>query len=298
MTMVKKYWLLGKEVYVDDDGKIIDEKAAEALMQGEQEIINEIENIEDVFDSKVSFDIANTSDIESIIDDGLKKIDKAKDLLKKSIEKTKYAVKYSEEAKNRKAKHVFNKGNIEELQTAVMAIAEAQQALTATQKVSFEYQKVLTNFCRYLLFLGTTNIATNRAIVSSIEDKLSSASKKEFSESEKNELLLVIKELKNQQDLYERQEQLNIKVKTLQENIYSLEEEIQTLKSGGQVITYKEEPQQENVVVVEEKKVDNDNHSDKYKKWLIALTIICGVLAVIIVSCLYYLFFKDALSKL
>jgi len=97
------------------------------------------------------------------------------------------------------------KAAIEGLQSAGKMLAKAVQAGTEAQKISFEFQKKLSETTKYLLLLGAGNIAANRAIVRALELRLKGASEKEISHLARQELFLVIKQLKAQEDIHKRQ---------------------------------------------------------------------------------------------
>ena len=83
---------------------------------------------------------------------------------------------------------------------------------------------------KFLLRLGTSNIAVNRAIVSEIEAKLEGYSTEEFGEATKNELEDLLASLKSQQDVDMRQRELAMIVKEHDELIQSLLQEIKGLR--------------------------------------------------------------------
>jgi hypothetical protein len=97
---------------------------------------------------------------------------------------------------------------IEELQQAGIALAKAVTSGTEAQKLSFEMQKRLADVTKYLFTLGVSNIAANRTVVRELEMRLRSASEEELSELARTEVLSVIKQLKEQEDLLRKQEQM------------------------------------------------------------------------------------------
>lgn len=97
---------------------------------------------------------------------------------------------------------------IEELQQAGIALAKAVTSGTEAQKLSFEMQKRLADVTKYLFTLGVSNIAANRTVVRELEMRLRSASEEELSELARTEVLSVIKQLKEQEDLLRKQDQM------------------------------------------------------------------------------------------
>lgn len=100
------------------------------------------------------------------------------------------------------------KAAIEELQLAGIALAHAVTSGTEAQKLSFEMQKRLAEVTKYLFTLGVSNIAANRTVVRELEMRLRSASEEELSELARTEVLSVIKQLKEQEDLLRKQDQM------------------------------------------------------------------------------------------
>jgi chromosome segregation ATPase len=84
--------------------------------------------------------------------------------------------------------------------------------MTDVQKLTLEYQEKITQITQYLFGLGVSNIAANRSVVRQLELKLKGASKEELSELARQELLNVVKQLKAQEDIMEKQSKLSSKV--------------------------------------------------------------------------------------
>lgn len=102
---------------------------------------------------------------------------------------------------------------IEDTQEAVEKLAKAQQVSVEALKKSFEFQKKLAETSKYLFALGCANITVNRITVRAIELKLSGASKETLSDLAKQEMMAVVKQLKEQEDILKKQEFLSSKVK-------------------------------------------------------------------------------------
>lgn len=141
-------------------------------------------------------------------------------------------IKISEEKCN-KAKEVAvqqvqlkvrnNKEVIVSAQNAVKSIVEAQESLSIAQKLLFENQQKMAEGMRFLLLLGSENIAMNRRVVSELEMKLRKASEEELSNAAKLELLNVIRLLREQESAFSKQdkmsEQLNKNTEIIEEII-------------------------------------------------------------------------------
>ena len=103
---------------------------------------------------------------------------------------------------------------IEDTQKAIDNLAEAQHVTVDALRQSFEFQRKLAEVSKYLFELGCANITVNRITVKAIEAKLKGASKKDISELARQEMLAVVKQLKEQEDILKKQEDLNAKVKS------------------------------------------------------------------------------------
>ncbi len=110
---------------------------------------------------------------------------------------------------------------VEDTQEAVERLASAQQVSVIALKKSFEFQKKLAETSKYLFELGCANITVNRIAVRAIEAKLNGASKGEISELARQEMMAVVRQLKEQEDILKKQEFLTSKVK---ENVSRLDE--------------------------------------------------------------------------
>lgn len=97
---------------------------------------------------------------------------------------------------------------IEGLQEASIELAEAVQLGTKAQKLSFELQTRFAEVTKYLFTLGVSSIAANRVVVRELEMRLRGASDEELSDLSRHELMSVIQQLKEQEDLLRKQEQM------------------------------------------------------------------------------------------
>ena len=103
---------------------------------------------------------------------------------------------------------------VEDTQKAIDNLAKAQHVTVDALRQSFEFQRKLAEVSKYLFELGCANITVNRITVKAIEAKLKGASKKDISELARQEMLAVVKQLKEQEDILKKQEDLNAKVKS------------------------------------------------------------------------------------
>lgn len=100
---------------------------------------------------------------------------------------------------------ISKKEAIDNLQSATMSLADAQSAVLSAQERQFEYQQKLSDITKFLLRLGLTNIAMNRVVVEELEYRLRNATKEELDDLARAEIENLLKELKMQQDLDQKQ---------------------------------------------------------------------------------------------
>lgn len=175
----------------------------------------------------VSVDV---NDIPDIITSSIDNISKLEDQIRTAEESANKAMEYVSKVKpsedtpqmqRYEEKRIFSfkfrsgdtKDIIEDTQEAVEKLATAQQVSVEALKKSFEFQKKLAETSKYLFDLGCANITVNRIAVRAIELKLSGASKETLSDLAKQEMMAVVKQLKEQEDILKKQEFLNSKVK-------------------------------------------------------------------------------------
>ncbi|WP_132470456.1 hypothetical protein [Novosphingobium sp. ST904] len=80
---------------------------------------------------------------------------------------------------------------------------------THAQKISFDFQARLAEVTKYLFKLGVGNIAATRIVVRELEMRLHGASDEELSDLARQEVLSVIRQLKEQEDLLWKQKKMN-----------------------------------------------------------------------------------------
>lgn len=147
-------------------------------------------------------------------------------VLKNEIERSKYSannamvyVNHTMKGYQEKGKGIFRwrsgstKDIIEDTQTAIENLTNAQQASVSALTKSFEFQKKLAEISSYLFKLGCANITVNRLVVHEIEEKLKDADNEKMSDFAKHEMLSLVRQLKEQEDVFKKQEFLSSKVK-------------------------------------------------------------------------------------
>lgn len=101
---------------------------------------------------------------------------------------------------------------IEDSQNAIIEIAKSQQVSVRALQKSFEFQKKLAETSKYLFGLGCANITANRISVRAIEAKMNGATQEEISELAKEEMKNVVRQLKAQEDILQKQKELKERV--------------------------------------------------------------------------------------
>ena len=112
------------------------------------------------------------------------------------------------------AKALNQKDAINATQDAVRSLAEAQTALTEAQRMLFENQQKMADGMRYLLVLGASSIAMNRVVIAELEAKLKQATKEQLSEKAREELIGVVRLLREQESAFSRQDRMLDQIKS------------------------------------------------------------------------------------
>lgn len=171
------------------------------------------EKISDLNDAK--WPIVRVENVPIVIGEQFNKLKKLDIKIRESLEKAEEAQQSAESARDVTVSLFSHKKEaIEALQESGVQLSEAVVSAAEAQKISFEFQTRLAEITKYLFSLGLSNIALNRTVVRELELKLKGASANRLSELARNEVLNVIKQLKNQEDLLQKQENLSKKVKS------------------------------------------------------------------------------------
>lgn len=151
--------------------------------------------------------------------------------LQKLDHKVRESVQRAEEARERAivANHVvvgpfYNKERaIECLQEAVKDLAKAQQSAAEAQKLSFEYQQRLAEAVHQCFMMSVQDIAITRATINKLEELLKCEEKEGASDLLQTEVKKLISQLVAREDLLDRLENSEQKVKILENRIEQLE---------------------------------------------------------------------------
>ena len=142
-------------------------------------------------------------------------------------------------AKNKKV-GIFNKKNvIKDLQTLTVDISSNQVANAEITNKILMYQQKIAETMKFLLGLGVTNLATNRAVVKQLKDRLESAQDGSIDEYEEKEILSVLRQLKAQEDMLEKQKRIGEKINELKAKTCKIEKENISLTESLNIANYK-----------------------------------------------------------
>ncbi|MDX6047613.1 MULTISPECIES: hypothetical protein [Bacillus] len=161
----------------------------------------------------------NEKDLPVMIQGQISKLKELDKSVKKAMKAANVAKDSANSARSKSAGFGKKKVAIEELQSAGIDLAEAVQSGAEAQKISFEFQTKLAEISKYLFGLGVSNIASNRFVVRELEMKLKGASKEELSELARQELISVVKQLKEQEDILRKQENFSKIIKIHDERL-------------------------------------------------------------------------------
>jgi hypothetical protein len=155
--------------------------------------------------------------LPDVIQGQIGKLNELDTSVKQAIKSAKKAEIAAKNAGNLSAERGFFKDYkreaIEGLQQVSSTLAGAVQDSAKAQKISFEFQTRLAEITKYLFSLGVSNIAANRSVVRELKLRLSGATEGELSELARQEVMLVIQQLKEQEDLLKKQEQQSDKLR-------------------------------------------------------------------------------------
>lgn len=203
--------------------------------------------------------------VPSIIQEQFSGLKELKGKVGEATKKAKSAQMSAEDAKNKSVGLFHKKEAIELLQDATVDLAEAQISAAQAQEVSFEYQQKIAEITKYLFALGVSNIALNRSVVRELEMKLKGASEEELDEFARQEIIAVVKQLKAQEDIMLKQEQMQC---ILKEHDDSLSKKEQVDKEQDRLISQNAAQNEKHERLIQEA-LEADEEQDK----LIAQTV-------------------------
>ena len=166
--------------------------------------ITDISNIENINIDEADLPDVISQQFESIIE------------IDRRIQEAEKSCTTAKEASNKMilVKALNQKDAINATQDAVRSLADSQTALTDAQKMLFENQQNMAIGMRYLLILGASSIAMNRVVIAELEAKLKKASKEQLSQKAREELIGVIKLLREQESAFSKQDRMSDQIKS------------------------------------------------------------------------------------
>lgn len=157
--------------------------------------------------------VVDEEEIPDIVTTQFNKLHELSAKYDEALEKAEVAKESAENANKESAGFLHKKDAIEALQKSQLDTAEAVIQMTDVQRLTLEYQEEITKITQYLFSLGVSNIAANRSVVRQLKMKLEGASEEELSELARQEILNVVRQLKAQEDILEKQTVLSSKVR-------------------------------------------------------------------------------------
>ena len=119
-------------------------------------------------------------------------------------------------ARDKKIGLLSGRKAIKQTQESLVNLSERQVDLASIQKQTLEFQMKLFRTLRSVVNFGVGSIAHTRAAIRFLQEKLSGSSETSFDETEQQEILRAIEELKSHEDLFVKQESLSQKMKELE----------------------------------------------------------------------------------
>lgn len=204
---------------------------------------------------------------------------------KKSEETNQIAIK----AKEMKTGIFKNKSAIESLQETVVSLSDAQIQNVEAQSAALECQKVIAETTKYLFYLGTTNIAATRIVIKELQEKLQEANSKQIDDQTKIELINLIKQLKEQEDLYSKQQKTAEIIKNQEKEIQELKTALEeakelNLSNKKKIASLSEEIHQ----TKEANRLSFEEHDRKIKKLTHSVTFIMIILIIINLAMMFF----------
>ena len=120
------------------------------------------------------------------------------------------------------AKALNQKDAINATQDAVRSLAEAQTTLSDAQRMLFANQQKMADGMRYLLMLGASSIAMNRVVILELESKLKQATQEQLSEKAREELIGVVRLLREQESAFSKQDRMSNQIKSQSKEIETI----------------------------------------------------------------------------
>ena len=182
--------------------------------------------------STIDFDM-NIIDKEFQISDGIKEMDKVCEQIVRADELVKKTKEDIKATKNGKRKLFRRKKDVEALKAVTIDLAETQEVMVQAQKEISENQRKLSYISSQILSASIVNLATCQSAATRLEAELKNASEEELSDIKRETIKNVLKQIRAQQSILEKQaraerrdEELANRISKLVKNFHSQEEQI------------------------------------------------------------------------
>lgn len=182
--------------------------------------------------STVDFDI-NIIDKEFQISDGIKEMDRVCQQIVRADELVKKTKEDIKATKSGKRKIFRRKKDVEALKTVTIDLAETQEVMVQAQKEISENQRKLSFISSQILSASIVNLATCQSAAARLEAELKNATEEELSDIKRETIKNVLKQIRAQQSILEKQaraerrdEELASKLSNLVKSFHSQEEQI------------------------------------------------------------------------
>ena len=120
------------------------------------------------------------------------------------------------------------------------SMVKAQSETMDALKLTFDFDKEIANVTKYLFLLGCSSIAASQSVCRTLELKLKNASEEELSEYARQELENVVKNLKAQESMMQRQKQtqedLDMVISVINDNKEKLKLHDEKIEEQGTLI--------------------------------------------------------------
>lgn len=182
--------------------------------------------------STIDFDM-NIINKEFQISDGIKEMDKVCEQIVRADELVKKTKEDIKATKNGKRKLFRRKKDVEALKSVTIDLAETQEVMVQAQKEISENQRKLSYISSQILSASIVNLATCQSAATRLEAELKNASEEELSDIKRETIKNVLKQIRAQQSILEKQaraerrdEELANRISKLVKNFHSQEEQI------------------------------------------------------------------------
>ena len=187
-----------------------------------------VEEVVEVFENFEMTDF-KPSELPQIITSQVQKIKTLAEKVENAKRKAKIARDAAQDANKKMNVFSGRKEAIEQLQSSGKSIASAVEENAEAHQLSFEFHKELAEISKFLFGLGVTNIAQNRMVVRELELKMKGASVGEISELAKQELISVVRQLKQSEDILHKLDQNKNNLRRLNERLSLLSDDNEKL---------------------------------------------------------------------